>query len=161
MDRDNSDDTATYGLHVPSQPLLQHRPAALQVHYLSSRILVQVQNPKAALSVHQSSPFLGVDAAGGRKAAGLYPGRAAVKVPAGHKVSPRVERRPSNFNLSLSICHTHTHTQLHAYEGHMYTHAQAHTEDPQFLVLQCLHLLVDRGWGWVGCCAYLGRQGNV
>lgn len=38
------------------------------------------------------------------------------------------------------------------------THMQAHAEDPQFLVSQCLHPLVDRGGvGWGG--VYLGRQG--
>lgn len=84
MDHDNSHSTAAYGANVPSQPFLQHRPAALQVHYLSSCIWVQVQCPKTTLSVHYSSVFLEVDAAGGRKAAGLHPGRAAVKVPAGY-----------------------------------------------------------------------------
>lgn len=153
MDRDNSDDTAAYGLHVPLQPLLQHRPAALQVHYLSSRILVQVQNPKAALSVHQSSPFLGVDAAGGRKAAGLYPGRAAVKVPAGHKVSPRAERRPSNFNpsLSLSVTHTHTHSCMHM-KG-ICTHMHKHTQRTLSLLWCSAYTLLwtgdGGGWGVV------------
>lgn len=157
LDHSNSDGTAAYGPHVPSQPLLQHRPAALQVYYLSSCIRVQVQHPKATLSVHQSSLFPGVDAAGGRKAAGLYPGRAAVKVPARHtRFSPGEEA------CLQTRTHARTHAPLRTYEGAC-TYMCTHTQDTQFLVSHAYTPLYLRTGGGhrVGCLSWQARKCSV
>ena len=88
LDQHNPDGVAAQSPDVTVQPPEEWGAAALQMHHPLGHVLVQAQGPEAALVIDRGSAFPGVDAAGGRKAAGLDPRRAAVKVPARvHSVS--------------------------------------------------------------------------
>lgn len=142
LDHHDCDQATTHDRDISAQPLSEWGAAALQVHHSLSCILIQAQDPEATLVIDRGSIFPGVDAAGGRKAAGLDPGGTAVKEPAGHTGRQAggqhplfwdlVLHRVSPIHLQASMA-THTHTEVHTHAHtptlmHMHTFTPAYTQ---------------------------------
>lgn len=81
LDDHNHDGAGTHSPDIPAQPPSEWRATAPQMHPSPSSILSQARSSEATRVVDSRAIFPGVDAAGGRKAAGLDPRGAAVKVP--------------------------------------------------------------------------------
>ena len=105
LDQHRHDGVAAHSPDVTAQPLEERGATALQMHHPLGRVLVQAQGPEAALVIDRGSAFPGVNAAGGRKAAGLDPRGAAVKVP-GRAYSVSLEGRSPGLGpqCELSLC---------------------------------------------------------
>ena len=105
LDQHDRDGIAAHSLDVTAQPPEEWGATALQMHHPLGRVLVQAQGPEAALVIDRGSTFPGVNAAGGRKAAGLDSRGAAVKVPArAHSVSLEGRSPGLGPQCELSLC---------------------------------------------------------